>query len=56
MNLDIDEIKSQLKDIAGKIDRIAEQNIEIRSLLQQILDAIINFFRRIFQYIDWFTV
>ncbi|NLW21786.1 MAG: DUF1002 domain-containing protein [Tissierellia bacterium] len=48
LNLDIDEIKSQLKDIAGKIDRIAEQNIEIRSLLQQILDAIINFFRRIF--------
>lgn len=48
LNLDIDQIKGQLKDIAGKIDSITEQNIEIKSMLQQILDAITNLFKRIF--------
>ncbi len=31
LNLDINEIKGQLQDISGKIDKITEQNIEIRS-------------------------
>ena len=48
LNLDIDQIKNQLKDISGKIDKITEQNIEIRSILDKILDAITNFFNRLF--------
>lgn len=48
LNLDIDQIKDQLKDISGKIDKITEQNIEIKSLLGRILDAIVSFFKRIF--------
>ncbi len=35
LNLDIDQIKDQLKDISGKIDKIAEQNIEIRSFFTE---------------------
>mgnify|MGYP000957593326 CR=1 FL=1 len=49
LNLDIEEIKGQLQDISGKIDRITEQNIEIRSLLERILDSISNFFSRFFK-------
>ena len=49
LNLDIDEIKGQLQDISGKIDKITEQNIEIRSLLERILDAITNFFGKFFK-------
>ena len=48
LNLDIDQIKDQLKDISGKIDKITEQNIEIKSILDKILDAIISFFSRLF--------
>ncbi|CCQ94242.1 conserved exported hypothetical protein [[Clostridium] ultunense Esp] len=48
LNLDIDQIKGQLKDISGKIDKITEQNIEIKSILERILDAIASFFNRIF--------
>ena len=49
LNLDIDEIKGQLQDISGKIDKITQQNIEIRSVLERILDAIVNFFSKIFK-------
>lgn len=48
LNLDIEQIKGQLKDISGKIDKITEQNIEVKSILERILDAIVNFFNRIF--------
>lgn len=48
LNLDIEQIKGQLQDISGKIDKITEQNIEIRSLLERILDAITSFFSKIF--------
>jgi uncharacterized protein YpuA (DUF1002 family) len=48
LDLDIDEIKEQLKDIQGKIDEIINQNIEVKSLLQRIIDAIISFLKRIF--------
>lgn len=48
LNLDIDQIKGQLQDISGKIDKITEQNIEIRSLIERILDAITNFFNKLF--------
>ena len=49
LNLDIDQIKGQLQDISGKIDKITEQNIEIRSVLEKILDAITNFFSKFFK-------
>ncbi|NMB08642.1 MAG: DUF1002 domain-containing protein [Tissierellia bacterium] len=49
LNLDINEIKGQLQDISGKIDKITEQNIEIRSFLERILDAITNFFSKFFK-------
>lgn len=48
LDLDIDHIKEQLSDIAGKVDKILEENPEVKSWLQRLLDAIINFFRRIF--------
>ncbi len=35
LNLDINEIKGQLQDISGKIDKITEQNIEIRSFFRK---------------------
>ncbi|GFN36562.1 DUF1002 domain-containing protein [Tepidimicrobium xylanilyticum] len=48
LNLNIDDIKQQLRDISGKIDKITEQNIEIKSILERILDAIVRFFNRFF--------
>lgn len=48
LDLDVDEIKEQLKDLSGKIDEVLEQNIEIRSFLERILDAIVGFFNRLF--------
>jgi uncharacterized protein YpuA (DUF1002 family) len=48
LNLDIDQIKGQLKDISGKIDKITAQNIEIKSVLEKILDAVTSFFNRLF--------
>ncbi|NLW40420.1 MAG: DUF1002 domain-containing protein [Tissierellia bacterium] len=48
LDLNIEDIKQQLKDISGKIDRIAQQNIEIKSFLGRILDAIMSFLNKIF--------
>lgn len=48
LNLDKDQITSQLKDIGKKIDDVIRNNEEVRSLLQKILDAIKEFFRSIF--------
>lgn len=48
LDLDVEQIKGQLKDIAGKIDRVLEDNVEVRSLLQRVLDAITNFFSNLF--------
>ena len=48
LDLNVEQIKGQLKDIAGKIDQVLEDNIEVRSLLERILDAITNFFRNLF--------
>ncbi|MBZ2175211.1 DUF1002 domain-containing protein [Schnuerera sp. xch1] len=49
LDLDIDHIKDQLSDIAGRINEISEENTEIKSLLQRIIDFIVDFFRRIFE-------
>ncbi|NLJ78355.1 MAG: DUF1002 domain-containing protein [Tissierellia bacterium] len=48
LNLNVDQIKQQLKDISGKIDQITDQNIEIGSILDRIWNAIIGFFNRFF--------
>lgn len=48
LDLDIDVIKDQLKDISGKIDNITEQNIELGSVLQRILDFVMDIFNKIF--------
>lgn len=48
LNLDVDQIKEQLKDLSGKIDKITEQNIEVKSIVDKILNAITNFFNRFF--------
>lgn len=49
LNLDSDEVKSQLKDIGEKINKTLNENEEVRSLLQKILDAIVEFFRSFFK-------
>lgn len=49
LNLDSDEIKDQLKNIGEKLDETLKNNEEVRSLLQRILDAIIEFFSNIFK-------
>ena len=48
LDLDIEQIKGQLKDISDKIDRITERSIEIKSILEKILNAIVSFFNGIF--------
>ena len=49
LNLNTEEIKNQLKDIGKKLDDTIKNNEEVRSLLQKILDAIKDFFARIFK-------
>ena len=45
LDLDLNEIKTQLKDISGKIDKIVAQNEEVKSLLGRI----INYFQELFK-------
>lgn len=49
LDLDINQIKGQLKDISDKIDRITQRSIEIKSTLEKILDMINNLFNRLFR-------
>lgn len=48
LDLNLDDIKTQLKDISGKIDRIVNQNEEVKSFLQKIIDYIGDFFNKLF--------
>lgn len=48
LDLDTEEIKSQLKNIGKKLDNTIKNNEEVRSLLEKILDAIKSFFRALF--------
>lgn len=48
LDLDTEEIKNQLKNIGKKIEDVVKNSEEVRTLLQRILDAIIEFFRSIF--------
>ena len=44
LNLNTEEIKSQLKGIGEKLDQTLKDNEQVKSLLQRILEAIKNFF------------
>ncbi|MCK9268722.1 MAG: DUF1002 domain-containing protein [Alkaliphilus sp.] len=44
LNLNTEEIKSQLKGIGEKLDKTLKDNEQVKSLLQRILEAIRNFF------------
>lgn len=48
LDLNLDDIKTQLKDISGKLDNIIGQNEEVKSFLVRILDAIVDFFKNLF--------
>ncbi len=48
LDINVESIKSQIGDIASKINDLTSQNEEIRGILQKILDAITNFFNKIF--------
>ena len=48
LNLDKEEITSQLKNIGEKLDDVIKNNEQVKSLLQRILDAIKNFFSMLF--------
>lgn len=48
LDLDLNEIKTQLKDISGKIDKIVAQNEEVKSLLGKIINYFKELFSRLF--------
>ncbi len=48
LDLNLDDIKTQLKDISGKLDNIIGQNEEVKSFIGKIFDAIAEFFRKLF--------
>ncbi len=48
LDINVDSIKTQIGDIAKKLENITSQNEEVKGILQKILDAITNFFNRIF--------
>ncbi len=48
LNLDLNDIRTQLKDISGKIDKISKQNEEIKSLLNRIIDYFGQLFSKLF--------
>lgn len=49
LELNTESIKEQLKDIGKKIDDTLKNNVEVKSFLQKILDAIQDFFSSIFK-------
>ncbi|WP_077368870.1 DUF1002 domain-containing protein [Anaerosalibacter sp. Marseille-P3206] len=48
LDLDLNEIKTQLKDISGKIDKIVSQGEEVKSLLDKIIGFFEDLFSRLF--------
>ena len=48
LNLDIEDIQSQLRGIVNKIKEVTENNQEVRSILQRIIDFIRNLFASLF--------
>ncbi|MDY0235284.1 MAG: DUF1002 domain-containing protein [Gudongella sp.] len=49
LDLNIETIKDQLKDIGNKLDDTIQKTEEVKSLLQRIFDAIKDFFNSIFK-------
>ncbi|MCR2045564.1 DUF1002 domain-containing protein [Anaerosalibacter massiliensis] len=48
LDLNLDDIKGQLKDISGKIDKIIGQNEDVKSFFQKIADYLGEFFNKLF--------
>lgn len=48
LDLDLNEIKTQLKDISGKIDKIVSQGEEVKSLLGKVIGFFEDLFSRLF--------
>jgi len=48
LDLDVDEIKNQLKGIGEKLDETLKNNEEVKSLLERILSAVVEFFSNLF--------
>lgn len=48
LDLNLDDIKTQLKDISGKLDNIIGQSEEAKSFISKIFDAIADFFKGLF--------
>jgi len=48
LDLDLNEIKTQLKDISGKIDKVVAQGEEVKSLLGKIIGFFEDLFSRLF--------
>lgn len=48
LDLDLDEIKNQIKGLGDKINNIIEDNPEAKSFIAKIIDAIRDFFNSIF--------
>lgn len=51
LNLNINDISSQLKDLKTKFDDVIAHNKEVKSILQQILDALSNMIERVRAYL-----
>lgn len=49
LDLNTKAIKEQLKDIGNKLEDTLKNNVEVKSLLEKILDAIKNFFSSFFK-------
>jgi uncharacterized protein YpuA (DUF1002 family) len=48
LDLNLEDIKVQLKDISGKIDELSKQNEEMKSVLDKIVYYISEFFKKLF--------
>lgn len=48
LDLNLEDIKVQLKDISGKIDGLSKQNEEVKSVLDKIVYYISEFFKKLF--------
>ncbi len=48
LDLNLDDIKTQLKDISGKLDNIIGQREEAKSFISRMFDAIAEFFKGLF--------
>lgn len=48
LDLNVEDIKSQLKNISGQLGKLTENSDEVKSVVQQILDFITNVFGKLF--------